>query len=66
MSGKGIVFAPSAAADLEGMLAWYDEQGAVDTGKRIARELLAAHGNSRNSLKWEELYRSSIRPRSGS
>ena len=54
MSGKRIVIAPSAVADLEEMLAWYKEQGAADTGKRIARELLAA---SRELSRFPEMGR---------
>lgn len=42
MQRKRIVIAPSAVADLEAMLAWYDEQGSVIAGRRMARKLLAA------------------------
>jgi len=37
-----IEIAPSALADLEELLACFDEQVVASTGKRIAKELLAA------------------------
>ncbi len=37
-----LTFAPSALGDLQAMIAWYEEQGVTDTGKRMAEEIIEA------------------------
>lgn len=41
MSRKAVIsFAPSALSDLEGILAWYMEQGVSEIGRRLAAEVI--------------------------
>lgn len=43
MAGKTPVsFAESAASDLEGIQAYYDSEGAAETGRRLIEELVSA------------------------